>query len=704
MIRVRTPISGGLMLLILVGALLVPSFVFAQNMSPKTDRKLLAFETISREIILPADTEAIIREAGFARVIAMLHDDQPVQALNDAFLMALRYPAFRSVPAFHLLIAECYFRIGLDVPLFQYKFAKPIYDLLARRYPRWENQPLVFFRLATINDRQGFVYDAEAMYGLLIDWYREDPFVNHARLGLIMSQLRAGELRDSETMAKEVLQTAKDAQIIYHASLGLAIAQFRMERSKDAMNVFDKTINWPEDLEFLEDYELFTFGETLRAQQRYERSTQVITLYLKRFPNGNDAARSSLYLAEDAQLNRQYKEARQRYLDLVRNNPDTYAGVKAKYHLAELRLLAFPDRADKETEKLLREVRDQNDFRELNQTAAMLLGRYYLAVGRPLSAIEDLIEVFDNPEDVKCAAKLIMQSFATILAAKRDDPMYIGEVFNRYRQYLDVPAMLPALYEELGELLYQNLQADSLLAIAQNNPLAETYPRRALLFRAKAYSLRGDYKRAVAELQTLLPTAGRKKRKSRLEFLRHEAYLLWARLDRERGFYQRALRQLALASSEAADPIEKAKLALETGLILLDDKAPEAAAERLSNAAMLYGEPDENDGLNLQRAEVFFRLGDALYQSKRYRKARSMFDRFLQLAPDNRLVYMAKIRRSQAILAAGEKLAALADAGEPGQPPKWFWPRSEWSYNNYLVWRQQNQKRFGETPDWETLR
>ncbi|HPQ69741.1 MAG TPA: tetratricopeptide repeat protein [bacterium] len=705
MTRIKAKIRINLTLLIVCAAILLPTFAAAQNMPPQQDRKLLAFETVFHEIVLPAETAAIIREAGFAQVTTMLHDDQPVQALNDAFLMALRHPALWSVPAFHLLVAECYFRIGLDVPVFQYKYAKPIYDMLARRYPRWENQPLVLFRLATLNDRQGFVYDAEAEYGLLIDWYPGDPLADHARLGLIMSQLRAGELRDSEKMAEEVLKTAKDAQIIYHASLGLAIAQYRMQRYKDALAVFERSINWPEDLEFLEDYELFTLGEVLLVHKKYERAMTAFEIYLKRFPNGDDAPTSSLYIAENAQRNQQYKDALERYLDLVNKNPDTFAGVKAKFHLAELRLLAFPDKADEETEKLLRDVRDQNDFRELNQIAALLLGRYYLTIGRPLAAIEDLMDVFDNPEDVVYASNalnMMLSAFSMIMAAKRDDPMYIAKVFIRYRQYLDVPAMPQAMYKDLGELLNQNLLADTLLSIARENPLAEAYPTQAMMFRAKAYALRGDDKKAIAQCRALLEATEKKKQET-LDPLRHEAHLLWARLDSDRGFLRRALRQLALAGAEAVDPFEKATLAQEMGLILLKDNAPEAATESLSNAANLYGPPNENDGLNSKRAEVFFHLGDALYRAKRYQEARNNFDLYLKLAPsDDRLVYMAKIRRSQAILAAGEKLTESEQTGETAQP-KWFWPRGEWSYNDFLVWRQKNKTRFGDTPDWETL-
>ncbi len=683
----------------------MPTYTAAQNEPQKQDRKLLAFETVFHEIVLPADTAAIIREAGFTQVITMLHDDQPVQALNDAFLMALRHPALWSVPAFHLLVAECYFRIGMDVPVFQYRYAKPIYDLLARRYPRWENQPLVFFRLATINDRQGFVNDAEAEYGLLIEWYPGDPLADHSRLGLIMSQLRAGEFRDSEKMAEEVLKTAKDAQILYHASLGLAIAQFRMQRYKDALDVFERSVNWPEDLEFIEDYELFTLGEVLLVHKEYDRAVMAFDIYLKRFPNGDDAPASSLYIAEDEQRNQHFKNALARYLALANKHPETFAGVKAKFHLAELRLLAFPDKADKETEKLLREVRDQNDYRELNQIAALLLGRYYMTIGRPLAAIEDLMDVFDNPEEVSYASNalnMMISAFSMVMAAKRDDPMYIAKVFIRYRQYLDVPAVPLAMYSELGELLNQNLMADTLLSIARENPLAETYPKQAMMFRAKAYALQGDVKKAIAECRALLDATEKEKQETR-DPLRYEAHLLWAQLDSDRGFLRRALRQLALASAEAVDSFEKATLAREMGLILLNDKAPEAATESLSNAAMLYGPPDENDGLNPKRAEVYFHLGDALYRAKRYQEARANFDLYLKLAPeDDRMTFMAKIRRSQAILAAGEKLTESEPAGAPAQP-KWFWPRSEWSYNDYLVWQQKNKTRFGDTPDWETL-
>ena len=82
-----------------------------------------------------------------------------------------------------------------------FRLAKPIYESLIKIYPRWENQPLVLFRLGTIYDLQNYTDEAEAVYGLLVDLYPEDHFADNARLGLLMTSLRADKMPDVEKQA-----------------------------------------------------------------------------------------------------------------------------------------------------------------------------------------------------------------------------------------------------------------------------------------------------------------------------------------------------------------------------------------------------------------------------------------------------------------------------------------------------------------------
>lgn len=670
-----------------------------------TDRELFGFETMPREILLPKETEKLIREAGFDGVITLLHDDLPVQALNDAYLMALRRPALWREPAFQLLVAECYFYLGVQEPAIQYEYAKPIYESLMKLYPKWENQPLALFRLGVIYDRKGFSVEAQAVFGLLIDWYEDDQFADNARLGLMMSRLRDGDYRQAETIGLQILEESQDAQIRYHGSIGLAIARHWQNRSDEALRDIRQTVKWPEDVVLLEDFELFAFAEIALVNRKNKEARQALMEYLKRYPHGQDRAQAILYLAEEAQRLDQLKEAVLGYRYLAKNYEHTFAGLKSKLHLAKLHLQAYPNQKNDAVEQDLRQVRDQNDYRGLNQQAGLVLADYYLNVGRPFQAIDDVVGVFDDPAELEYAAQAlayIQRAFGEIIATYRDNPMMVATAFTQYRNYLDVPATPRHTYAELGEMLYQNLQPDTLLAIAGENPLGKKFKYLATLFRAKAHMLRGEYAEAKSETAHLLEML----KNSELENagrLRFQARVVSAYAERETGNLREALRQISLAQTDAPDQRAKGRLEMEAGLILLADYSPGAAAGRLSNAVMALGELTEAEPIRGWQLMVAFSLGEALYQAKRYKESIKAFTSFSEMAPDDERRHLAGLRIVQASRVAGLTLPELEEHDEETVRPKWFWPRTEWEVSDYLTWWDRTSAKFTETPDWENL-
>jgi len=678
----------------------------AQISPPQQVRDLLAFEVTPRDIVLPPKTGDLMREAGFERILNLLHAGQPLQALNDAYLLGTQVPAIWDEPEYHLLIAECYFHLGIDEPELQFVFAKPIYRSLMKRYPRWKNQPLVMFRLATINERQGFTIEAMANYGLLIDWYSDDLFAEQARLGLVMSSLRAGELRDMEKQALEILEISRDAQIRYHAGLGLAIARHRLGRTNEAMTEIDKTINWPEDLAFLEDFELFSVGEIMMLSGRHARAVKALLTYLERFPSGENRPMTIYYLADESRRGGQYENALIGYKYLIRSHGDSLAGLRSRLAMADLRLAAMPGTQDPITEQLLRKVREQNDYEELKQRAALVLGQYFADIRQPLMAIRELTEVFDNPYDIAFATRalnLMLECFTYYIETKQDQPLLVAEVFGKYRSYIDVPAAPVRLYDELGKILYQNLQADTLASISGGNPMAQTYPKRAALFSARAHELRGETDKAIADLERLIKMIAQDNGEEKHP-LRYQGRMLWAQLEKRRGKLRNALRQIGMARNDAEGRLQEGLLEMEAGVILLRDNGAGAAAGRLQNAVQLFGEPTDKEPLRQYQLEALFNLGEALYQARRYAESGDAFARLLAMQPEDYRSRMAQVRMAQIRRERGETAVAEPDKmTAENAPTKWFWPRGEWSWLSYLNWLDHNESRFSDEPDWERL-
>ena len=665
-------------------------------------RSLMTFELMPREIVIAEDKAAMFQNLGFDHVYTLFQEGQLVQALNDALLMSIRTPNLWIEPEYQLLLAECYFFLGNKDPQVQFRLAKPIYESLLIRYPKWENQPLVLFHLATIYERLGMSIEALAAYGLLIDWYPEDLFTDHARLGIVMASLRSGEPADSEALAREVLQKAQDAQILYHATLSLAVALHRQGRTAEARSYFDKTIKWPEDLELLEDFELFTVGEVLLAERQNEMAKDIFMAYLRRFPEGADRPMTVLNLAQEAELRNQFTDAVSGYNYLIKKFGASQAGVKAKVRMAELRFKAYPEQPDDPGERLLRQAWDQNDFPRTRNEAGIALSEYYLRSGKLINAIEQAGDVLKDPsaaEFAPQAKELIQRAFAAELATQRDNPALVTRIFDKYRRHIDTAEIPETVYTDLGEALYENLQADTLASIAGKNPAAKAFPRRAALMAAQAAWLSGDTERAVSHLERLmgLPLPNEAQRPDRLRFA---GRLLWIDIARANHDLREALSQIVLAKSDAENPAEQGILELEAGLLLLEDHAPAPAVERLAGAVQLLGEPAAAGPLRDVQLQANLMLGEALYRVARYGEAVSALSRFIELKPDEERLNAARARLAQAVKAKGDKLPEPIENEPTAASMKWFWPRGAASIKEYMWWLEQNESRFGEKPDW----
>ncbi len=702
-----------LVALLVLGGALLPSGVFAQHgneagveddeptPTPLPYRTLLPFELNAHAIALTRDEAQALSKTAFSRAVGMLQNEQPIEALNETLLMIIRQPGLSRMRPIQLLLAECFYTLGSEDPAPQFRYSQPIYEELMRLFPRWDNQPLVLFRLATIYERKGLTIEALAAYGLLVDWYPDDPLAESGRLGLLMTALRNGELADAEGQAEMVLQTAKDAQIRHHAAVCLAVARHRQGRSAEALADFEKTIRWPDELETLEDFELFALGEVYLKNQKYAEETQAFMTYLKRFPFGSDRPLAVLYLAEEAQRIGQIDEAVLGYRFLIERYPLHYAGVRSKLQLASLLMTAQPGKADEPTEQLLRQVRDQNDYHDMAQKAGLKLAEYLICVGRSLEAMDEVTDVIKYPivrADAEAATQLMLQAFQNVLAANRANPMLVAVAFRKYRDFLDVPSAPRAMYAELGAALNQNLQADTLLAISGNNPLAKAHPRVASYLTAEGRRLRGEYDLAKSALGRLLDMAAAPEDAG--DGLAFAARLLWAQIECDQGNPREALRVLGLAQPMARDDRERALIDLEAGKLLLQVRTPEAAAERLANAVRGLGLLSADEPLRSQQLDAAFNLGEALFESNRYAEALAVFAEFVKADPRGERTYLARARIVQAQQALGQPIAPLA---EVTTTPAWFWPRVEWSVETFYSWLQNNQTRFGEMPDWEKL-
>jgi tetratricopeptide (TPR) repeat protein len=674
-------------------------------------RQLLPFETVSSQMLLPPDQAAAYREWGFERVTVLLENNQAVEALNDTYLMAIRQPELRDSPYYLLLLAEVYYRLGAERPRIHLELAKPLYERLMRRLPQWENQPLVAYRLATIYDRLGFAAEAVAHYGLLIDWYPDDPLAGRARLGLVMTSLREGEMADTESQARAVLATSKDAQIRYHATLCLAIARHRTNRHDEAAADFRRVINWPEDLPLLLDFELFAFGETLLNVGEIERGREVLLDYLKEHPYGADRAPAILYLADLARDRGDFGEAVTGYEYLIENHASERPGVMAGLRTAAMRLEAAPDQADPDAEKLLLLAYHQSAYFDLGQEAALALGAYYLRTAQPLLSISLGAGVYDNPTDrgyrVR-AAELIAAAFGDFVRLEGDNPTLVATVFDRYAKYMAADSLSEDTFARLSDALFDNLQLTTLTELASGRVLAHKYPRVSAFQIARAEWVQGNADLAVSHLERLvklpvMESDGKPAKKGGPDALRFAARLLWARILEDAGRNRDAMQQIAVARPDASDKIAEGRLELAAGRLLALDNSYAAAAERLANAARLLGPGVDEKPLRDWQNEAALGLGESLYQARRYEEAERVLASLLERKPGDPAESMAKIRLAQVVTARGARLPELPGHKADDKPPTEFWPHGAWAIEDYLLWRQANEKKFVDEPAWETL-
>lgn len=690
--------------LIAIGCGVAAAFEVAGDQPP---RRLLPFETAYSPFVLPADEAADLRDIGFDRVTTLLENEKLVQALNEIEMIGIHVPALKEMPIYDLALAEIYFRMGIDDPAVQFELAKPLFARLMRRHPRWENQPLVAFRLATILERQGLSSDAMAHFGFLIDWYPHDLLADKARLGLLMAGLRAGRLEDTEAQADMILESSRDAEVRYHATLARGVGMQRKGLYEQARDEFDSVINWPEDLALIEDFEMFALAEALLNTEDLVRARQALLSYIGRFPDAPDRADAVLTLADLAAKRQDFAEAGVGYRYLIDQFGISRAGTQARLRLAQS-LLTRTDAAEHpEAEQLLLWAHEQNRFFDLQQDAALMLAHYYLRVGKPLAAIKLAGDVFDNPLTVHSATRalsMIAYGFNHIVAGYGGNPALVGAVFDRYRNYLTAPTLPVVTYERLADLLAENLQADTLFDLATASPLAERYPRRSAYFAAIAEYLRQRPDEAAAHLQRLLglpPPAAKKdedQERTAADALRLEARLLLARILVEKGAPREALAQLKLAAQFAQDGVSKGRVELTAGLIHLAERAPDAAIEHLEKAVASLGPVGEAQPLREWQLRTRFALGEALYRDSRDTRAAAAFTDLLQQSPDPAQAAMAAIRLDQIAVRGGESLPAEEAAAADDAM---FWPTVAVNYHRYLRWLEQNSGRFGDQPNWE---
>jgi len=672
----------------------------AEAAPDSTIRRLQPFEIVSHQIQLPDNVAPVLKELGFDQLVNLMNDGRNVQALNDALYLKLRQPALWQVPEFRLLLAEIYFRLGIDHPEIQFDVAKPLYEELMiacpHETPNWYNQPLVAFRLAVINDRQENTPEAVALYGLLIDWYPQSSLADKARLGLVMASLSEGQLRDSEEQAEAILASTQDAFVRYHAALGLATTRFQLGRYKEAAADFDSVITWPDDLKYLEGYELYAFAGTMAQIGRTRPAVAAFLDYLDRYPRASEAPLAVLQVSELARReNPDFAVTGYKYL--IINHGESWAGMKARLELAGIRMENYTGREEL-TEKLLLEVYNQLNYHDLQQTASLDLAQYYYTIDRPALTAMLGAEVFDNPLNLSLAQRsldLINRAFSRLLILHADNPMIMANLYRMYADYMPEQAFPKETYLRLAEAFYEGLQADSLAKLAGNAGLNRRFPMRSALLAAQAEWLRGDAEAAIKHLMRLMDLTSETEE---ADSLRLAGRLLWAEIARETGKPREALQQLALARTDAGTAVDHGRLEMLAGEILLDDDAPRAALERLANAVRLLGETSGEQPLRTWQERARTDLGEALYRAGRSDEAEKVFTELRGIKPERLHDSLAAIRLAQ-IAARRDKPVPAPEEGATGH----FWPDSAARLIRFLAWQRDNRSRFSAEPDWQRL-
>jgi len=157
----------------------------------------------------------------------------------------------------------------------------------------------------------------EADFNTIISTYQNSPFVPRAIVQLGLLYYNLGENDKAILQYKKVIENFKSTPEARYAMTGLRNAYVDMNEV-DVYFSYIKTLDGYGDINMAEkDSLLYTSGENLYINGKYDKATEVFKSYLNEFPNGSFRQNTQYYLAECLKSAGNTDEALKLYTDVA---------------------------------------------------------------------------------------------------------------------------------------------------------------------------------------------------------------------------------------------------------------------------------------------------------------------------------------------------------------------------------------------------
>ncbi|MCX6302284.1 MAG: tetratricopeptide repeat protein [Bacteroidia bacterium] len=199
-------------------------------------------------------------------------------------------------------------KVDADYAMFQKGFSlglmsdergkSEVLTLLVSRYPSSAYVPNAIFERGRAYLVLNEFSKGEADFNTIITSYQSTPFVPRAIVQLGLLYYNLGENEKAIAQYKKVIENYKSTPEARYALTGLKNAYVEIN-DVDAYFAYLKTLQGYGDVNLAQkDSLLYTSGENLYINGKYDRATEIFRNYLNEFPNGSFLQNAQFYLAE----------------------------------------------------------------------------------------------------------------------------------------------------------------------------------------------------------------------------------------------------------------------------------------------------------------------------------------------------------------------------------------------------------------------
>lgn len=538
-------------------------------------------------------------------------DGRPIDALEKLYQVSSQYPKERDLPEFILLEAEVNFILGLDNPEIQFDVAKKKYTALLYQFAGNENEALILYRLGTILRRQGLYPEAQGMYEVLLERYPDSKYAHHALLGLADCEYAQERFERALNFLRQAHQD-ENAELYLPQSYAIeAQILFRKGDLAGAMALFKKASDLGLNVEQLSAEGAYYYGETLFESKMGFRGYQNHQRLLSRDDVGDFRPDVLLRMADYEYVNDLKDEAIKRYEILIRDYPETEAGLMAVIRLGDIRAQSFPDTLDMQVVRYYQKIHNSIAPQYIVNIAAERLAAYNLAGGQYETAMricQDLLHAKIDPEIRHKTFMILKNAFKGFcrLEEQKGDYGKICDTFNSYKKQLYKTRPDKQMCRAIFDAYEQHLLYDTLFKVADDEYMKVHFLPMARLFAAKALVAKGENQDAAKLLRAVAAT------KEQPEMI--EALYIYSMLQSQSGDIDGAINTLAKAvtvKTISQETLANCANMLATRYI---EKAEYEKGETWFTKAVNILDPEHGVGTGEMLADSIFGLADVEYR------------------------------------------------------------------------------------------